>query len=66
MSELPMAPVRRIIKNTGARRVSNDAVAYLNEALSDQGAEIAMKAGKLAAHAGRQTISVNDIKLAMK
>lgn len=66
MSELPMAPVRRIIKNSGARRVSNDAVAYLNDALTDKGTEIAMKANKLAAHAGRQTISVDDIKLAMK
>lgn len=65
MSELPFAPTRRIIKNTGAQRVSEDAVIYLNEVLEAQGTEIARKATKLAEHAGRQTVSVNDIKLAM-
>ena len=66
MSELPIAPTRRIIKNTGAHRVSEDAVIFLNEVLENTGTEIATKAGKFAAHAGRQAISVDDIKLAMK
>ena len=65
MSELAIAPTRRIIKKTGAHRVSEDAVVYLNEILEEQGTEIAKRATKLAAHAGRQTVSVNDIKLAM-
>ena len=65
MTELPNAPTRRIIKNTGAVRVSNNAVKCLNEALEEHGTIIATQAKKLAAHAGRQTVMASDIKLAI-
>lgn len=66
MSDLPKASVKRIMKKAGSYRVSEDAVNYLEEVLSEKGTEISAKAGKFASHAGRQTISVADVKLALK
>ena len=66
MSELPKASVKRLMKKAGSYRVSEDAVVYLEEVLAEKGTEISAKAGKLASHAGRQTISVADVKLALK
>ena len=65
MSEIPIAPVKRIMKATNNNRVSDDAARYLSEFLEEEGFRIAAKASKLASHAGRQTISVADVKLAL-
>ncbi|MDD5022669.1 MAG: histone family protein [Candidatus ainarchaeum sp.] len=64
--EIPKAPIERIIRKSGAERVSNEAVEALVEYLED----IAIKASRLAItvsrHAGRKTVQYEDIKLAEK
>lgn len=66
LSELPKAPVARLMKRTGASRISGDAIYKMSEAMEDYGLELATKAKDYAHHAGRKTIKAEDIKLALK
>lgn len=66
MVELPVAAVDRIIRKSGAKRVSESAAIALAEVLEDRAIAIANEASKLAAHAGRRTVRDVDIRLAAK
>lgn len=54
----------RIIKKAGASRISVGAAKELGIVLEEHGNSIAIKAQKLAEHAGRKTIRDEDIRLA--
>jgi len=63
---LPLAAMEKILKKHGAKRVSDTAKVELKNVLEDHAEQIALKAIKFAAHAGRKTIKADDIKLADK
>ena len=66
MSEIPKAPIARIIKDTGAERVSEDAKAELAEYLEEVARDVAIEANNVAKIAKRKTIKPEDIKLAIE
>jgi len=66
MPELPLAAVDRLIRKSGAGRVSEDAVAALTEILEEDAINLAKVAAKFAEHAKRKTVTAEDVKLAHK
>jgi histone H3/H4 len=65
-AEFGLAAVYRIIKKSGAERVSDEAAEELRRALEDIGTQIAKQAIALAEHAGRHTVKGPDVRLAAK
>jgi histone H3/H4 len=63
---MPLAAMEKVMVEAGAERVSEDAKQELKRILEDYATMISEKAIKFAQHAGRKTIKVDDIKLAMK
>lgn len=66
MSEIPKAPIARIIKEAGAERVSEDAKAELAAYVEEVARNVAKEATQVAKIAKRKTIKADDIKLAIK
>lgn len=58
------ARVERLIRESGAFRVSADAVDRMNEIVSEYGMSIAKYAVEIARHNGRKTVKESDIILA--
>ncbi len=65
-SDLPVAPVERLIRKAGAERVSPDAAEALSDVLEEYALKLGQKAAQLARHAGRKTVTAQDIKLAAR
>ena len=63
MGILPISAVERLIRSVGAPRVSRDAAVALASILEQRGAAIAAKAVKLSRHAGRKTVTAEDVRL---
>jgi len=64
MTELPIAPVDRIIRKAGAERVSQEAAQALASVMENYIIDLTEKAVILAQHAGRKTVRVEDVSLA--
>jgi histone H3/H4 len=64
MAILPISAVERLIRSIGAERVSREAAEALAAILEKKGSEIATKSLRLAKHAGRKTVTADDIRLA--
>ena len=66
MSELPLTPIGRIIKNGGAARVSEDAKVALADILEEEAVAIAQLALENAKANGRKTLKAEDIETVFK
>ncbi|WP_407391404.1 histone family protein [Methanobrevibacter sp.] len=66
MAEIPKAPIARIIKESGAERVSEDAKEALAAYLEEVARDVAAKANNAAKIAKRKTVKAEDIELVIK
>lgn len=64
--ELGLAAMCRIIRKSGAERVSDEAAEYLRKIIEELAERIARQAVDLSIHAGRRTVKSGDIQLAAK
>lgn len=66
MGDIPLAPCEKILRKNGAPRVGVDAAREFALVLEHVTAEISKEAAELAKHAGRNTVMVDDVKLARR
>jgi histone H3/H4 len=64
--ELPLAPLERILRKAGAKRVSKEAVKQFSMIISDYIFDLSAEAATLAQHAGRKTITDEDVRMARR
>lgn len=62
MSEVPLKPIKRIIKDAGADRVAKDAVKELRDEVEEFAEERASEALGMADHAERKTVKAKDVE----
>lgn len=66
MSEIPKAPIARIMKEAGAERISEDAKDAITNYLEQLTHDLTVEAKNVAKLAKRKTIKKEDIELAIK
>ena len=66
MTILALAAMDKLMRRSGAKRVSEGAKKALQEVLENYADKITARAVQLARHGGRTTIKSDDIKLAVK
>lgn len=64
MSGFAKARVEKLIRSSGAHRVSAGSVDRLNEVLTEYATKLAKLAISISRHSGRKTVKANDIVLA--
>ena len=65
-SELGLSAMYRILKKSGAERVSDDSATELRRVTEEIAERIAKNAVAMSNHAGRKTVKADDVKLASK
>jgi histone H3/H4 len=63
---IPVAPIDRLIRKSGANRVSDRGAEKLAQILEEVGEYLAKRAHEITEHTGRKTITDKDIELAYK
>lgn len=63
---IPFAAMEKILKKAGAERVSDDAKIALKTVIEEKARQVSERAIKFALHAGRKTVKIEDIKLAIR
>ncbi|HEX55336.1 MAG: histone [Candidatus Altiarchaeales archaeon] len=66
MAELPLAPIERIMRNSGADRVSINAIRLTALEAEKYIETLTISAKKIANSCGRKTITPDDIRIASK
>ena len=65
-SELGLSAMYRILKKSGAQRVSDESAVELRRVIEEIAEAIAKNAVEMSSHAGRKTVKAEDVKLASK
>ena len=65
-SELGLSAMYRILKKSGAQRVSDESAVELRRVIEEIAEAIAKNAVEMSNHAGRKTVKAEDVKLASK
>lgn len=66
VSEFGLSAMYRILKKSGAERVSDESADELRRILEEIGTVIAKSAVDMSLHAGRKTVKAEDVRLAAK
>ena len=65
-SELGLSAMYRILKKSGAQRVSDESAVELRRVIEEIAEAIAKNAVEMSNHADRKTVKAEDVKLASK
>ena len=65
-SELGLSAMYRILKKSGAQRVSDESANELRRVIQEIAEAIAKNAVDMSSHAGRKTVKADDVILASK
>ena len=65
-SELGLSAMYRILKKSGAERVSDESADELRRIIEELAMAIAQSAVEMSSHAGSKTVKADDVKLASK
>ncbi len=65
-SELGLSAMYRILKKSGAERVSDESADELRRVIEEIAMAVAKSAVEMSGHAGRKTVKADDVKLASK